>query len=98
MIISPSRILKSLRLLLNFRMQIKGARCVIVLTTLILILCSSILAQSSLERLKDGNRARNAGNLSEAEAIYRSLLEDPALDEAAREALAQVLSWQGKIR
>lgn len=69
----------------------------IMLATLILVLCSSIMAQSSVERLKDGNRARNAGNLSEAEAIYRSLLEDPALDEAAREALGQVLSWQGKF-
>ncbi len=72
-------------------------RLVIALVTMIFALCSIIMAQDSVGKLQEGNRARDAGRLSEAERIYRSLLDDPAVDEAARGALAQVLSWQGKF-
>ena len=71
-------------------------KALLVSAALIFVWSSLILAQDSVEKLKDGNRARNAGRLSEAETIYRALLEDAAVDEAAREALAQVLLWQGK--
>lgn len=92
--IDPGRTRKVL--LLDHRTRRSGVQCVIVLIVMILTLCTMTIAQDSVEKLREGNRARDAGLLSEAEMIYRSLLDDPAVDEAARGALAQVLSWQGK--
>lgn len=62
----------------------------------VLFLLSPVPAESPEERLLAGHQERNAGRFAEAEEIYRSLLDDPVIEGAAREALAKVLSWQRK--
>lgn len=69
----------------------------LVLAALLLLLCAPAIAETPEDRLRAGNQARNNGDFAGAETIYRSILDEPAVDAEAREKLAQMLSWQRRF-
>lgn len=63
----------------------------------LLLLFAPAAAETPEDRLRAGNQARNNGDFAKAEEIYRSILDEPAVDAEAHEKLAQMLSWRRRF-